>query len=42
MANVLILACVIACPLMMGAMMLFMRRGRHGGARDEDGPEDEK
>jgi hypothetical protein len=29
MTSLLLLACVVACPLVMGAMMLTMRRGRH-------------
>jgi hypothetical protein len=26
----IILLCAIACPVSMGAMMLFMRKGHHG------------
>ena len=39
MTNLLLLACVVACPLVMGAMMLSMRRGRHD--RDEEKRRDE-
>jgi hypothetical protein len=35
MVSVLILGCVIACPVMMGAMMLFMRRGGRSKGRSE-------
>ena len=35
MVNLLILTCVIACPVMMGAMMLFMRRSGPSKGRSE-------
>jgi len=36
MASLLLLGCVVACPLVMGAMMLMMR-GRHRGDEDRRG-----
>ena len=35
-ATVIILLCALACPVTMGLMMVFMRRG-HGGSHDRSG-----
>ena len=37
MINLVLLACVAACPLVMGAMMLMMMRGRHGKSKEKRG-----
>ena len=37
MTNLILLGCVVACPLVMGAMMLTMRRGRHGKGEEKRG-----
>ena len=37
MTNLILLACVAACPLVMGAMMLMMARGRHDKDKERRG-----
>lgn len=37
MLSVILLACVAACPLVMGGMMLMMMRGRRGADRGKHG-----
>lgn len=34
-ATVLLLLCVVACPVAMGLMMLFMHRGHRDGKGDK-------
>jgi hypothetical protein len=36
MAAAILIACVIACPLVMGAMMWSMRGGKRRRSRDDD------
>src|SRR5213079_50172 len=39
-ATLIILLCAIACPVSMGLMMVFMRRGHGASHRRSDGRED--
>ena len=39
--TVVILLCALACPLGMGLMMLFMRKG-HGTSRTEEAADEQK
>jgi hypothetical protein len=39
-ATLIILLCAVACPVSMGLMMVFMRRGHGASDRRSDGQED--
>ncbi len=39
MEGLWVLAALLVCPLVMGLMMLFMMRGKHGGSDESRGPQ---
>jgi len=41
LAVAILIACVVACPLVMGAMMLTMRTGKRRRSRDDESRDDD-